>query len=126
MSAPEPERPEPVVRVLLEAIAGVLDLDTGRRRLELIFEHGRLREWSTHQLRRRIAELADYDERAHWILEVNSLGEPVPDAADHLEVDPSASPFPTPPIAGLPFGKDAEGQRERAAIRRLIDGGDAP
>jgi len=41
-------------------------------------------------------------------------------ALDH-EVDPEASPFPLPPIEGLPFDRDSE---EAVAIRRVIEEAD--
>jgi hypothetical protein len=41
---------------------------------------------------------------------------------EHAEhVDPDESPFPVPPLEGLPFAKDSE---EAEAIRRVIDEAD--
>jgi hypothetical protein len=41
-------------------------------------------------------------------------GEPVPEPAG---IDLDASPFETPPVAGIPFGKDSE---EARAIERIL------
>lgn len=41
----------PLLRSLLEAVAAHLEMDRGRWRAELIFEHGRLREVFRHEER---------------------------------------------------------------------------
>lgn len=41
----------PLLRTLLEAVAAQLEMDRGRWRAELIFEHGRLREVFRHEER---------------------------------------------------------------------------
>lgn len=58
---------KPSVCELLERIAGVMDLDSGRYRLELIYEDGRLREWYAHAERRPASALRVYDDRARLI-----------------------------------------------------------
>lgn len=51
----------PLLVELLEQVAGVMELDRGRHRLELIFEDGRLREWWAHAERRPAPALGVYD-----------------------------------------------------------------
>ena len=46
---------------LFEAIATVLELDEGRRRLELVFVDGRLVTWYTHAEKERPAALHRFD-----------------------------------------------------------------
>lgn len=69
----EPEiapMPKPHVQRFVEALAAVLDLDHGHHeRLELIFDEGRLVQWRTYEERRSVAELAQYDEVAAWLVE---------------------------------------------------------
>ena len=62
------ERPKPHLARFLEAVAAILELDSGRQRLELTFEAGRLVEWSTHAERSAATELARFDERSAWLV----------------------------------------------------------
>jgi hypothetical protein len=61
---------KPVLQRVLEAIAAAMDLDTGRRRIELLFFDGRLERLWVHDENKGPNELAAYDTRARWAAEV--------------------------------------------------------
>jgi hypothetical protein len=57
------ESPKPVLVRLFEAIAAVMDLDAGNTRLELEFEGGHLRRWTSHDERNGHEALHRFDTR---------------------------------------------------------------
>jgi hypothetical protein len=57
-----PERLPPLMQELLEVVARRLGMHQGRRRLELLFENGKLRDWSTHAERQPAGALRAFDE----------------------------------------------------------------
>jgi hypothetical protein len=60
------EKPKPQIARLAEALAEILEIQTGR--LELQFRDGHLEIWWVHH-RRKPADLAEYDDRAAWLAE---------------------------------------------------------
>ena len=58
---------EPILRRLLEAIAAVMELDEGKRVLEVEFVGGRLTKYHTHGKHFPAHTLAQFDGRAAWI-----------------------------------------------------------
>lgn len=55
-----PSEVEPGLRAVVERLALALDLATGRTRLELIYESGRLVKWYSHGEARPASDLDDY------------------------------------------------------------------
>jgi hypothetical protein len=62
------ELPKPALVGLFEAVAGVMELDEGKTRLELECTDGYLRRWWTHDESNGANELARYDEQAAWLV----------------------------------------------------------
>jgi hypothetical protein len=60
---------KPLLGVLLEEIAGIFGLGEGRHVLELEFEDGHLRRWTSRTARRGRNELAEYDDQATKLLD---------------------------------------------------------
>lgn len=56
------ELSKPQLVRLFEAIAAVMELDRGLHRLELLFDDGHLRPWTTHHERNGHAELRRFDD----------------------------------------------------------------
>jgi hypothetical protein len=67
------DAPLPSLQVIFEAVAGVMGLDKGQTRLELIFHHGRLVKYYVHTAASP-RELGIFEEQARWILEGGRLG----------------------------------------------------
>jgi hypothetical protein len=66
------DQPKPHLARIFEAIAAVMELDgPGQHVLELRFEEGRLVKWYAHGAH-ATKTLADYDERAAWLVERRS------------------------------------------------------
>ena len=52
----------------LEAVAAILGVDSGRRRLEVVFEDGQLVQWRVAREANSPSELARFDEEASWLV----------------------------------------------------------
>lgn len=65
------EKPKPEIARFAEALAELLEIQTGR--LELQFHEGHLEIWWTHH-RRKPADLAEYDGQAAWLVDESPAG----------------------------------------------------
>jgi hypothetical protein len=63
-----PELPKPMLVLLFERIAAIMELDDGQTGLELYFENGRLRRWTARDLNNGHDRLRRFDDRARQVL----------------------------------------------------------